>query len=655
MLLLTTGLGNVGLTCERKFLRAAKPKKLFRVRPLSSLRRRCWPKTCKLMEQNRLLFGRIKMTESQMNRSHIEGASGVDDAALGSGVAGAAAQTFGTGTPEEFTGSTTWMFTLAILAGLLLVGFFTGFVTRGAATAAVPTAPIQEYIIAGRISDGSPDNSASSKHITIASNAADQFLSMNRGADDEWNAVIKLHATSPDQPDELSIIQILPDGQIEEIFRRPGTGQSKIATLAAENGGAYFAYSAANEIAIQQVSSAGRNLWSKSFPARIDSNSKPQIEETNDSLILFAQGELLDQRRIAVLDRNGTVAWERLFDAKIGSRLSTGSSGEIFLLSAADAETQFQLHALTPTGATAWSSSITLGNGERILGMAPTIDGGVIVVAKRDDTTKLLEYDVSGMQTKIVQLDSVMVDVEAVQMSATDAGDLILFGFSEKDPLSRTLHIVQMGSDGRLIGSVETALSATATLDFVQAGKMGEIVLAGSDRPDRYSATDVFITTLQMEMKPGQAPTERAVETLVAELPEDNLTESNLQTVAQRQPSETNRLSQAFTSATEPQRSASTAEVAPAQTLPTVAPQRATLTRFMPSTVQIRTTENLGQATQCRFTCIDFDNPASEFPIWRPVKLNAGVSPQSIDQLYTAVCEAAGGRPISNAQPDCTT
>lgn len=595
------------------------------------------------------------MTEDHLNRPYIDGASRSDLAAANPSVGAVAAQkNFEGGTAEEFTGSTTWMFTMAILAGLLLIGFFTGFVTRGAATAAVPIAPIQDYVITGSTIDATSVTIGASSHLKIASNASDQFLSMRHGANDEWHAVIKLHASSPDQPDELSIVRILPDGQIQETLRRPGTGQSDITALAAMAGGAYFAYSTTNEVAIQKVNSSGNDVWSKSFPSLLNETSVPQIYEVNGDLVLFASAENVNQRRLAVIDEGGNLSWERTFDAYSGSQLSIGSSGEMFLLTPTESGTEIQLSALTPTGATAWETSISVSEGEHVMGMAVTDIGGIVVATQQQGSLTLAEFDVTGLRSNFVQLEDVLGGAEPVNLSATESGNFIVYGFSENDAVSRKIHLKQLGTDGSIIGNAETVLSNSATLEFVQTPSVDKIVLAGSDRPDRYAATDVFVTTLSLDLTPDLVRPSDSRQDMMAELRQEQSIAPEVKQVAFRQPDETLTASTPVVAEQAPQVSAANLESSALSTSQQTALPRAALTRFMPSTLQSQSASREPQATQCRFTCTEYENETAAFPIWRPIGIGAETSIRAVEELHSAVCEAAGGLALQGIKPDCT-
>lgn len=595
------------------------------------------------------------MTEDHSNQRNFDGASQANLAeAAASGSAVAASQAFGSVTAEEFTGSTTWMFTMAILAGLLLIGFFTGFVTRGAATAAVPVVPIQDYVIAGSRIDSSSETIGTSNHLKIASNAADQFLSIRHAVNDEWHAIIKLHASSPDQPDEMSIVRIFPDGQVQEVLRRQGTGQSDITALAATTGGAYFAYTTTNEVAIQKVNSAGDDVWSRSFPYYVSGKFVPKIDEVNGDLILFALANDVNQRRVAVIDERGNLSWERVFDAYPSSQLSIGSSGEMFLLAFTDSATDVQLSALTPTGSTAWATSIALRDGEDVLGMVVTDKGGVVVATQTQNDLTLVEFDVTGLPTNSVRLESVLGEVETVNLSATKSGEIVVYGFSEHDPFSRKMHLKQLGTDGAVIASTETILSNSATLEFVQTQPTGQVVLAGSDRPDRYSATDVFVTTLFLDLDPNLVRPSDSRQDMVAELQQKPSVKPDVQQVAYRQPDQAPAALAPVVPAQEPQVVAANIEssVFPSSQQTTL--PRAVLTRFMPSTEQNRRATLETQATQCRFTCIEYENESAAFPIWRPVDLGTEAPGSAIAELHSAVCDAAGGLAMQTMKPDCT-
>lgn len=595
------------------------------------------------------------MTEDHPNRPDVDRASPVPNAdPTGSGSAVVGSQTFGSDSAEDFAGSTTWMFTMAILAGLLLIGFFTGFVTRGAATAAVPATPIQDYVIASATLAARAEETGTSRYLKIASNTGDQLLNMRQGSNDEWSAVIKLHASSADQPDELSIVKILPDGQIQETLRRPGTREKDTIALAAANGGAYFGYSTANGVAVQKISSGGDDIWSRTFPALVDQNSKLQIEEVSGNLVLFAMGEEVGQRRVAVIGDEGNLSWERIFEVHAGSQFSIGGNGEMFLLAAADSKTELQLVALTPAGATAWESAITLSAEEEVLGMAVTDNGGVVVATLASGVVTLIEFDVTGEQASSVELTNLLGDVEPVYLSATDAGNFLVYGFSQIDPVSRKIYVKQLSADGSIIGSADTILRNEATLEFIQMQHTGHVVLAGTDRPDRYSATDVFVTTLALEFDSRSMPSNEIRPDLIAELPQDFAVESEIQQVAFRQPDESPDAARVVAVAEDPQIDAATPEAAVLNAKRQATLPEATLTRFMTSRTSSQRASLETPAMQCRFTCMEPENGAAAFPIWRPIEFGGDASKRAVQELHSAVCEAAGGLPMHGMQPDCT-
>ena len=74
----------------------------------------------------------------------------------------------------------------------------------------------------------------------------------------------------------------------------------------------------------------------------------------------------------------------------------------------------------------------------------------------------------------------------------------------------------------------------------------------------------------------------------------------------------------------------------------------------MPSTLQSQSASREPQATQCRFTCTEYENETAAFPIWRPIGIGAETSIRAVEELHSAVCEAAGGLALQGIKPDCT-
>lgn len=306
--------------------------------------------------------------------------------------------------PDEFAGSSTWALTLAILAGLLLIGFFAGFVTRGAATAAIPSnqsAPLQMIsqpnngfdVVTGKVQQA----------LTLGTQTSDELLGVARGASaDEFLVAIKIHSNSPDLPDELSLIRILANGEVQETFRYPGAGQATLAALPKSDGGAFLASTTEAQFSISMLSESGDTTWTKTYPILSAASYSPEVKAYGADIVALAPSNQGVGTRLISIDQTGTAQWSLDLPSIDNASLIVGDSGEIFLVSESSSESAALITAITPRGIKAWTSKIWLEDNETILGSSVSNSGGIVTVLKNGSRATLLEYDVSGDRKSVV-------------------------------------------------------------------------------------------------------------------------------------------------------------------------------------------------------------------------------------------------------------
>ncbi|MEL7545004.1 MAG: hypothetical protein AAGJ84_00010 [Pseudomonadota bacterium] len=555
------------------------------------------------------------------------------------------------GSPDDFAGSPTWALTLAILVGLLLIGFFTGFVTRGAAIAAVPTERAQDYLLTVRsLESVRTDLGQNQQSMTIGSSASDQILSLTDRGDEGFEAVVKLHSNSPDQPDELSVIKILRDGTFKETLRRPGTGQSEIVAVSAASGGAYVAYPTTNAIAFSRLDDEGNEVWTKSLLAQSSNAIGARIYEHGEGIILFAPGHSTGEVRVASIDALGSLKWELPLEASKTASMTIGESGEIFVLSQTANKGSAKLTAVTPSGSTAWTSTLFLEQDEKVAGLAVTSTGGLVAVLYSRQELTLLEYDVVGQLVQTANVDGIAKQNSALSVSAVNDGSILVYGLSDEQFGWRDLALFQLKSDGHPVGHSTIKLMASATLDHVTVSESGDVLVAGSVRPDRYSGTDIFLNRLNLDFAPDAMREREPMSVVMADSADSLEKEPSFQQVA-FEPSAPLGTGESF-----PSLVASNPLENPPVALPSidqVQMPRARLTRFASGRWQDRETEAIASTAQCRFTCTDSAESQTTFPIWRSIKLQDGQPLTSLDNQHDLICQSAGGQRSSESAPDC--
>lgn len=546
--------------------------------------------------------------------------------------------------------------TCGFLLAVLLVGFFAGYSTRGNAYAGNNTASlVASAMIAVPPAAGLDTRSTSSQLVaSFGTEAPDELLSFGTDADGTMTALVRLHDTGARRSDMLSFMEIAQNGSVTELFRQDAIGAAKTSMARLDDGRFVTASMHDGQMALNGWTADGESGWTRKVNALSAHQANVSVVATKDGIAIVGPAEQADRISAIFLSHDGDLLWQRSLEAdstRPDLNLLASPDGSILIIlqnPQSDVGASHTLKRIDSSGQDMWTMPIELGSDSNLAGFAPTGDGGAYLLSA-GDFSSLTRLDSSG----VVDWDILIPEAQLfsdINLMAASNGDAIVTISYALGADSVDIWGKRHNRFGELVGEMNMELPGLSQVASITEAAGDNFLVAGSVLPNRFEDTDIFVKgfSFRRVARPAQIasaavapPAESDVsETVMVTLPEPEIAPVRVPArtvVASPEPAlETPLATLEITDQPAGEVATSGFLDVDDSVVETLAPTVEPLVRG-----------------QCRFTCLEHDNPSASFPMWRAVEAVQGDFDTGLRSQHDLTCRSAGGLTSPSSPPAC--
>lgn len=581
--------------------------------------------------------------------------------------------------------------TCMFLLVLLLVGFVAGYALRGNAYAGAAENSLSSLSMSAvpAAVDVEDVNSRRAVVASFGTHAPDELVALDRSSEGQLTALLRVHGAASAQDDQLSLVSVGADGNVTELLRQ-NAGDVQTVDFAKYAGDQIvLATGQGGALNIRALAADGSNVWSRQVMKAVDHKADLRVLAMSNGTAIAGPGETTNRIGLMFLGANGELLWQRSFVADTvfpDVWMEAGPDGSMYLAAHSRAVTQnsaeYMVAHIDRNGQDIWRGAHIVSNEARISGLAASPDGQVYALFTGDKTT-LMQFDVLGDVAFSTDLPQARF-FNTIDLTATPDNTAVVAVSYALSGQHLDVLIEEHGSQGQVIGEMSFSMPGTTSIEAFEHGRDGYFVFGGSILPDRFDDADIVISEVAYEpFAPMSTPAIAVAASAEPALPEQDLAEVAEPSVDQAAAADealepiavaSLESSQARDGSLDAQTSSTDTEVAvvPADqsadstiTLaaidsPVSDDTGAAISRFVnietlitPENVMLVEADASLQA-QCRFSCLELDDPASSFPMWRAIEAPPGAFSAGLPEVHELTCRAAKGMRNTSVRPDCT-